>query len=147
VDDDESTRRSERSGSSSVSPRSNFCVGAHWVERPLSIYCSRCNEALCETRFIELHNGHEHESVDLAAVRVREQLKDEVDKLANIALQHVKRLSILKVRRLQLCHYFCLYFRFLFSSNTLVLDRFSEKSPKWCLNRTIYTIGHIPPSQ
>jgi len=95
--EDDPSRRPESPLATLSSPATENCPGPHQNRRPLVVYCRDCDEALCETCFIQLHNGHRHASVDDVAVELREQLKADADRLATVALEYAERLSIMQV--------------------------------------------------
>jgi len=92
--DDETARRTDAPLSSLSS---EYCPGPHSVRRLLAVYCRNCDVALCETCFIQAHNGHHHSNVDEVAVELRDQLRRDADGLANVAVQHAERLNELQV--------------------------------------------------
>jgi len=97
-EDDDGARRPDSPRSPLTSPASDCCPGPHSARRPLTVYCRDCDRALCESCFIMLHNGHQHANVDEVSVDLRRQLKDDVDKLASVAVGHNDRLNIMQVK-------------------------------------------------
>jgi len=96
-DNDDAARQPESAGAPLGCPATEYCAGPHPSRRPLAVYCRDCDEAMCETCFIQLHNGHRHANVDDVAVELRELLKGDADKLASVALEHAERLNVMQV--------------------------------------------------
>jgi len=87
--------------STGTSPRqsavSEDCGGPHAGGRPLAVYCRDCDEPMCESCFIRLHNGHRYANVDDVAGELRDQLKKDAVKLASVALDNADRLTVMEV--------------------------------------------------
>jgi len=97
-DDDDASRRPISPVSPILSPRgTDYCPGPHPSRRPMVVYCRDCDGAMCEGCFIQQHNGHRHATVDEMALELRDRLKDDCDRLTNVANEHAKRLNTVQV--------------------------------------------------
>jgi len=67
------------------SQRTDARQWCHWcddkINRELTLYCSDCDKPMCETCFIRHHNGHKHVDIDQVAAQLRDQLRQDADKL------------------------------------------------------------------
>ena len=67
--------------------------------REMTVYCRNCDQAMCEACFIQLHNGHGHDSVDDVATQLRDQLRADTEKMDVISTTNTTNLRALEQQR------------------------------------------------